>query len=358
MKPARSLDWRIALGCAVALTVLFAIQATGQPVPRRDLDLTTALQLQAVTWGMWLLLLPAVAVAARLRPLEGRPSAGWWLFTTAVGLVFVVVHTVLAAIGRWALGVAASPDLTTVISNGFTAGFASNCLRYAAILLAIQAIAYHDAVRAREQRAARLEADLARAQLTNVEACLRPHFLFNTLNSISALIADDPGQAEKMIGELGDLLRASLTAEPQRQVRLDDELAFTEKYLGIERVRFLDRLRVTIEAPPDTRQALVPHLILQPLVENAIRHGIAPLESGGRVSVAAARDHDRLRLIVRDDGVGPGTAVTTDGRGIGLAGVRARLTQLYGDGFRFDLAPSAPRGTVASIDIPYRTTEI
>ena len=358
MKLGRSIDWRVALGCALALTVLFAIQqATAPAGTRRDLTFGTALAVQAVTWGTWLLLLPLIIHVAGRRPLQGRPTAAWWLFMIAVGLSFAVTHTLLAAVGRWALGIAAADDLLRIISNGFTAGFASNCLRCAAILLAVQAVAYHDAVRTREQRAARLEADLARAKLGNVEANLRPHFLFNTLISISALIAEDPRQAERMIGELGDLLRASLAAEPRQQVRLDEELAFTEKYLGIERVRFQDRLRVTITASADARRALVPHLILQPLVENAIRHGIAPLEAGGSVSVEAARENGRLRLQVIDDGVGPGGSRLTDGSGIGLSGVRARLTQLYGDGFRFDLASSLPRGSIASIDIPYRTSE-
>lgn len=357
MKTARSIDWRIAVGCAVALTVLFGIQQSAGPAGgRRDLTLQTSLGLQAVTWGSWLLLLPAVAWAARRQPLEGRPSARWWFWTVASGLLFVTTQIVLAAVGRWALGIAAASDLGTIVTNGFTAGFASNCLRYSAILLAIQAVAYHDAVRARDQRAARLEADLARAQLTNVEACLRPHFLFNTLNSVSALIVEDPKQAERTLAELGDLLRASLSADASRQVSLGEELAFTEKYLDIERVRFQDRLRVSIDAPAEARQALVPHLILQPLVENAIRHGIAPLESGGRVTVAAAQENGRLRLLVRDDGVGPGMMAATAGTGIGLVGVRARLTQLYGDGFSVDLSPSPPRGTVVCIDIPYRTT--
>jgi sensor histidine kinase YesM len=357
LRPARSIDWRVAVGCALVLTVLFAIQQAASPGgARRDLDLPTSLGLQAVTWGVWLVLLPAVTWAARRQPLEDRPTAPWWVWTIACGLVFVVTHTMLAVVGRWALGLAAARDLSTVIANGFTAGLASNCLRYSAIVLAIQAVAYHDAVRARDRRAARLEADLARAQLSNVEARLRPHFLFNTLNTASALIVEEPRQAERLLAELADLLRASLAAEPHREVRLDEELRFTEKYLDIERVRFQDRLRVTIDAPPDTRQALVPHLILPPLVENAIRHGIAPLESGGRVTVAAARDNGRLLLLVRDDGVGTGASHATDGAGIGLPGVRARLTQLYGDGFRLDLEASLPRGTLASIDIPYRTT--
>jgi two-component system, LytTR family, sensor kinase len=351
----KRLDWRLALGCVAVLTLLFGVQQwLGQPLVRRNLTFGMALALQAVTWGVWLLLFPAIAWVARRHPLD-RPSAGWWIRSAVEGVGFICLHSVLSACTRWALGLSVSEDLGQVVVNMFSAGFASNVLRYAAIVLVYQAVVYHHAVMAREQRAAALEADLARAQLTNVEACLRPHFLFNTLNSIAALVREDPRLAEKMIGELGDLLRASLSAEPQRQVPLEEELSFTAKYLEIERVRFQDRLRVRIDASEEARRAFVPHLILQPLVENAVRHGIGPLETGGSVVVEAARQNGLLRMTVRDDGVGVPADPNRDG-GIGLRGVRARLVHLYGTQCRFDLSPAAQRGSVASIDIPYRTS--
>lgn len=355
--PGRKMNWPLAAACCAALTMLFALQQWGvQTIVRRQVTLGTALQLQAVTWGLWLALLPAIAGVVRRDPLGGRPTTGWWVRNLTIGLLLVSTHIVLASIGRWLLDVSVTSDLSNAIANGFSAGFASNCLRYSAIVGVLHAVAYHHMVRVREQRAAQLETDLARAQLGNVAAYLRPHFLFNTLNSIAILIADDPKLTERMVAELSDLLRASLTAEPQRQVRLDEELAFTDKYLAIERVRFPDRLRVRVEASEEARRALVPHLILQPLVENAIRHGIAPLEAGGSVAVAAARHNGHLQVIVRDDGVGvtPDDLAEPVGTGIGLLGVRARLTSLYGSDHQFDVRSGEPSGTVATIEIPYR----
>jgi LytS/YehU family sensor histidine kinase len=234
------------------------------------------------------------------------------------------------------------------------AGFAANAMRYGAILAVYQAVVYHAAVRERDQRAAQLEVDLARAKLAHVEACLRPHFLFNTLNAITALVREDPKLAEKSIGDLSDLLRASLAADASREVRFDDELAFTRKYLDLERVRFQERLQVRIEASDEARRALVPHLLLQPLVENAVRHGLAPLESGGTVAVTAARQNDQLRVTVTDDGVGMTETTPPDTHGIGLRGLRARLLQLYGDRHRLDLRRAGARGTIVDIELPYR----
>jgi two-component system, LytTR family, sensor kinase len=357
MSGTRRLNWRIAGGAAALLTVLFGIQQwLAQPPTRQDLELGTSLLLQGITWGVWLLLLPLVFRVASSHPLEGRPTAGWVFRTVLEGAVFVVAHSVLGGTLRWAFGISISSDFGVVLGNSLSFGFASNCLRYCAIFVCYQAIVYHDAVRERDLRTARLEMDLARAKLSNVEACLRPHFLFNTLNAIAALVREDPRLAERMIGQLSDLLRASLSGEPSKEVRLDVELAFTEKYLDLEGVRFQDRLRFTIDASPEARRALVPYLLLQPLVENAVRHGIAPLEAGGSIAVAAAKQNGMLRVTIRDDGVGVNGSRTSAGGGIGLQSVRARLAHLYGDGHRFDLVPGSPQGTIVNIEVPYRTT--
>jgi LytS/YehU family sensor histidine kinase len=220
-------------------------------------------------------------------------------------------------------------------------------------------VAYHRAVREQDLRAARLEVDLAEAKLASLEGRLRPHFLFNTLNTIGALIREDPGAAEVMLGQLSELLRASLRSDPTREVRLADELSLVEHYLSIQRVRFQERLRVSLDATESARQALVPQLLLQPLVENAVRHGIAPRESGGSVAVHADEANGRLRVIVEDDGVGMGNAPPAQsGSGLGLGGVQSRLAHLYGTDHRLDITPCSPSGTRITIEIPYRTASV
>jgi signal transduction histidine kinase len=348
-------NWTIAGATAAALVVLFAFQQwLGQSAVRRDIELATAIGLQTITWGVWLVLLPLIVRTASRHPLEGRLTLPWILGAVLVGLGFVLAHTTIAAAARWAFGFAVSSDFGTVFVNSVYSGFAANALRYGAILAVYQAIVYHAAVRERDQRAAQLEVDLARAKLAHVEACLRPHFLFNTLNAITALVREDPKLAEKSIGDLSDLLRASLAADAAREVRFDEEIAFTRKYLDLERVRFQERLQVRIEASDEARRALVPHLLLQPLVENAVRHGLAPLESGGTVAVTAARQNDHLRVTVTDDGVGVSEMNPREYRGIGLRGLRARLTQLYGDRHRLDMRRAGARGTIVDIELPYR----
>jgi hypothetical protein len=352
----RRLNWRVAFGVAAVLTVLFGLQQWfAQPPSRQDLELGTALLLQAVTWGVWLLLLPLVFRVAAAHPPDGRPTSGWVIRSALEGAGFVVAHSLLSGTIRWAFGISISADLGVVLLNSLSFGFASNCLRYSAIFVCYQAVIYHDAVRERDLRATRLETDLAQAKLSNVEACLRPHFLFNTLNAIAALVREDPRLAERMIGELSDLLRASLSGDASKEVRLDEELAFTRKYLDLEGVRFQDRLRFSIDASSEARQALIPYLLLQPLVENAVRHGIAPVEAGGFISVAAARQNGLLRITIRDDGIGLTAISRHAGSGIGLESVRARLAHLYGAKHRFELTPGTPRGTIVDLELPYRT---
>jgi LytS/YehU family sensor histidine kinase len=231
--------------------------------------------------------------------------------------------------------------------------FASGFTRYALISAFYHLVAYHFELRTRDVTAARLETRLLEARLETLKRTLQPHFLFNTLNSIAELAREKPHKAERMVEDLAELLRASLAGDSSHEISLDEELALLETYAAIERVRFQERLRIEVDAPADLRSARVPQLLLQPLVENAIRHGIARREGPGTVRVSARPLNGKLRIQVIDDGVGLGT----DGiqhTGIGLGATRERLHHLYGATQTFEVAAGAANGTVVTIDLPLR----
>jgi sensor histidine kinase YesM len=347
-------NWRIAVTCTVVLTLLFAVQQwLGGNV---DISLPVALERQVVIWFTWLGLLPAVIAAARKYPIVGAPRKRWLLRQLGLALFFSALHSLLVSLIRHMLGINLVGSIIEGAMNLFFMQPGRNFLTYAFIATAYHAVAYHKAVRERDLRAVRLEVDLAEAKLASLESRLRPHFLFNTLNTVASLIREDPVAAETMLGQLSELLRASLRTDPGAEIRLDEELRLVDQYLAIQRARFHDRLTVGLRATDDARQALVPQLILQPIVENAVRHGIGPRESGGSVWVLAERPDGRLRLVVEDDGVGIGqTPSANAGTGIGLGGLRSRLTHLYGDDHRVEVAPRLPSGTRVTIEIPYRT---
>jgi len=207
--------------------------------------------------------------------------------------------------------------------------------------------------RATEERE-QLEARLARAQLQSLRLQLHPHFLFNTLNTINALIGTDRRAAERVISGLSELLRMSLTSASEQEVTLARELELLAHYIEIQHIRFQDRLKVRFQIDPDARFALVPNLVLQPLVENAIRHGIAPRAAPGHVTVSARRHGARLELGVVDDGVGE-SANTEHRDGVGLGNTRARLLSLYGSDHRFEASSPPGGGFAVAIEIPYRT---
>jgi signal transduction histidine kinase len=221
----------------------------------------------------------------------------------------------------------------------------------------------HDRAKAREVRTAQLETRLARAQLDMLKMQLQPHFLFNTLNAISALMHRDTRAAEEMLTGLSDLLRLTLDNAAVQEVSLKSELEFTGRYLEIEQVRFADRLKVKFHIDPDTLDALVPNMVLQPLVENAVRHGVAPRDRSGTVEVMSRRDGDRLHLMVRDDGPGlplefnwgnGNGSSTSKKQGLGLGNTRARLQQLYGGEQNLQLDRAAGGGLAVNITLPYR----
>ena len=223
---------------------------------------------------------------------------------------------------------------------------------YSAVVAAASALDYQRRLRDEAVRVAQLQRDLSDAQVQAIKMQVQPHFLFNTLHAVNVLIEKEPAAATRMVTRLGDLLRHTLSRAAVAEVPLRTELDVLQLYLEIEQTRFRDRLTVGIDAPAETLDALVPDLILQPLAENAIRHGIESDTGAGSVEVQVSRVGASLVIEVRNSGRGPGDEVTDR---IGLTTVRGRLARLYGDAYEFSLVGGPKGGSVARIRIPFKT---
>jgi two-component system, LytTR family, sensor kinase len=265
---------------------------------------------------------------------------------------FLVVGGAMMGWFEWALPwKPAGEGAAVAMREAVSRYFAVNVLLYAAVAAAATTWGYAHDARDRSLRATRLQAQLAEAQLHALGSQLQPHFLFNTLHVISALVRPDPRRAEQLIARLSELLREMLDSSDRVEVPLREELRILEKYADIQEARFGPRLRITLEIDGDVLDVVVPRLVLQPLVENAVRHGLAPRSAAGQVVVRASCSHGRLRLTVRDDGVGVAPGGPSR-EGVGLGITRARLAQLYGDAARLTLEPAPGGGTICAIEMP------
>jgi signal transduction histidine kinase len=303
----------------------------------------------AAAWGIgsWAgLCVWAFAVAERF-PLRGR---GRWMRGASV--VLIASASVAA---RDLVSFHAAPRMGLPMRTDLASFVLSDHPQKALMWLALAGIGYafDHARRAREAEAlaAQVELDLVRSRLETLKGQLQPRFLFDTLHSISALVYRDPAEADRLLARLGHLLRASLAGAGVAFVPLREELDFLEGYLHIERMRLGGRLRASVEADAAAAELPVPHLVLQPLVENAIRHAVGARREGGGIAVRAAIDGATLRLSVGDDG--PGLAADgPPGEGAGLANLRARLGQLYGGGASLEVTDGAAGGVLAVVRIP------
>jgi two-component sensor histidine kinase len=256
------------------------------------------------------------------------------------------------------------PPLTLAIPGPWTRFFQLAFARaqstipiYWAIACVTWLISYYQQLRERERRTLELEARLMQANLQTLKTQLQPHFLFNTLNAIASLVRRKPDVAEDMIGSLSDFLRMSLDTAHQHEVPLRREIEFLDLYLEIQQTRFGERLRIQKEIDPAALDVAVPTLILQPLVENSIRHGIEPRETGGTILVRSLHRESSLRLEIRDDGEGLKAGQLAALRdGVGLSNTKARLQELYGDGHRFQITPNAEGGLTVAVELPWRET--
>ena len=298
---------------------------------------------------LWTLVTPAGVALTRRFPLD----RGRWLWH---GLVLGAAGVVVIPARSLALAAIASAGdaLRSDVDFGylFVSSVRDDLYIWGLIVFAVQAVRHARRLREREVAQAHVEAELAEAQLQTLKGQLQPHFLFNTLHAIATLVHDDPPRAGRMVEDLSELLRSSLAHREAQEVPLREEIATLRPYLAIEQTRLGDRLAVAVDVAPEAERALVPHLLLQPLVENAVRHGIAPRRGPGRIDVTAAATDGQVRIMVADDGLGMEGPIRPGA--IGLANTRARLQHLYGDAHRFAIDSAPGEGTRVEITLPLR----
>lgn len=343
----------IFIGVVFTLQGYFSSYRSERPMPFVD-----SLYLQ-MTWAIvWAFATPLVLLAAAKLPIERNN----WIRSTLLHIPLCLALSVLVtALGRvliWLnFGYRVGKPLTfESITNFVVANFSEGIGIYLLIAVTSYAFSYYRRYRQGQLRTFQLEAQLSQAQLHALKMQLHPHFLFNTLHSISALLNKDPQSSRKMITRLGDFLRLTLENSGTQEVTLQTEMEFLTCYLEIERIRFQDRLITRIDLDEDTLDAKVPNLILQPIVENAIRHAIAPRSTPGLIEIQAKQEGTKLRIQVRDNGPGISEHPTSESvftKGLGLTNTGTRLKQLYGTAHLFDLSNSPEGGLVVTMEIPF-----
>ncbi|MCI0355396.1 MAG: histidine kinase [Acidobacteria bacterium] len=303
---------------------------------------------------LWALLTPLVWLLLRRFPLERDTWKRNLLLHVPAGLTIVVLQTALWLPVAPLLGLPLprEMELWQMYKRFLVGDFHSNLMVYGSLLGIWNGLHYYRKYQQQSLAASRLEKHLTQTRLDVLQMQLQPHFLFNTLHAISTLMQRDVAAANRLIVRLSDLLRLTLEHAGEHVVPLQKELELLEQYLEIQRTRFQDRLTVRMDVDPETLDAQVPCLILQPLVENAVRHGIAPLSRPGRIEIRAHRQNGTLRLEVCDDGVGL-SAGEGSYQGIGLGNTRARLAQLYGAAHALRMHSAPTGGLVVSVDIPF-----
>jgi signal transduction histidine kinase len=342
-----ALVW-LALSLITASQGILTYLATGGEV-----HVVPVLLLNLALWLPWTALSPLILAAARRWPLTGAAWPRRLAAHLALNLLLAVVAALAYRVLRVAIGMPVRGNYTLLIASGLN----TSLLVYWGLVAIAHAAAYYRRTQERQRLAAELDRQLTQARLDALRAQIHPHFLFNTLHAIAARVRADPRGAEDMLGSLGELLRAHLQGNGAHEVPLRQELDLVDRYVSIQRVRFHDRLRVerAIDAP--TLGLAVPVLLLQPLVENAIEHGIAQRLTGGTLRLEAGVDGARLRLRVLDDGEGSEAVLDESRWQVGLTNTRARLRALYGDEHEFHVARAASGGFEVSIVIPARQGE-
>ena len=341
------------IGIVFTLQGYFTSYRSERPMPFID-----SLYLQ-MTWSyLWALATPLVLWASARLPIERNNWIRSSLLHVPISILLSVFLTALGNVLLWLYWGyrAGKPFSFASMSRFVVANFSEGIGIYLLIALTSYALNYYRRYREGQLRTLQLEAQLSQAQLQALKMQLHPHFLFNTLHSISALLTKDIESARKMITRLGDFLRLTLENSGSQEVTLQQEMEFLSCYLEIERIRFQNRLVTRMDLGEQTLDAKVPNLILQPIVENAIRHGIAPRSSPGLIEIEAKQHNGTLRIQVRDNGPGLSEHRTSGNvfkKGLGLVNTETRLKRLYGAAHLFDLRNNPDGGLIVTLEIPF-----
>ena len=354
----------VALLAAVAVMQMYRTEG-------RHLEFKQAITMQLCQMLPFVPLTPFVFLLVRRYSIHRRN----WIRCLAVyvlgGLAFTVAHVMMRGVTPYAIWDARTRTWKSAVwdyqarrldlqwhlfKNMFVAdAFDDVTSSYVPVLFLAYVTSYYSTLREREGLTARLEAELVKSNLKALKSQLQPHFLFNTMHSISSLMFTDVHAADKMMARLSELLRMSLDEGTEQLTTLNKELNFVNGYLEIERVRFGERLSVALDVPADTLDAQVPHLLLQPFVENAVQHGISSLGSNGKIGICGRREGERLYLTIRDNGPGfDARQATRKESGLGIGTSRARLQALYGNNQSLNFTTPPDGGTEVTIRIPFR----
>lgn len=350
----RTFFWLVVFLSWTVVGLYFASQAYFNPAVSDGMTWTRALAVNLTYYYFWGLGTPVIMALARRYRLE----AGQWFRSLCIHLLASALLTAIILI---------IAELTIIqffdfrpypireaLIFAFRVNFHSGVPTYWVVLFGYYAFDYYAKFRDRELKASQLEARLSEARLQALRMQLRPHFLFNTLNSISSLMYSDVETADIMITRLGEFLRLTIESDGKQEIGLRQELDFVGRYLEIEQIRFDRRLQVEVRADADTLEARVPSMLLQPIVENAIRHGIAPREAGGKIEIAAFQENGILNLSVCDDGPGIAEAAGPPRLRVGLNNTRERLEQLYGRFQELRMEDQPGGGVRVTITIPFK----
>jgi two-component sensor histidine kinase len=350
--------WLYIFGAWTAAALFFASNFVLQnQISTYPMSIWKAVSVQLASSYGWFVLMPVILWLANRFPLDRRGSLARNITVNLIGCItLVLIHLAWDAFSQPLLNFRNRQFETyfSAFAFQFYMSFHWSSVIYLQINVIIYGIRYYNKFRAGELRASKLEARLAQTRLKVLQMQLHPHFLFNTHNAIAELIHKNPDAAEKMVENLSDLLRMSLNKLNVEEVSFQQELEFLNKYLEIEQTRFHDRLRIVKDIAPDTLDATVPNMILQPLIENAVKHGIAPLIEGGTIEIRSVRENGNLRVHICDDGIGVSGEIS---EGIGISNTRSRLKQLYDDTYEFLIEPNKIKGMSVNLLVPFKRFE-